>query len=62
VSLRDEAAVAPAGVGAFLAVEVAGRLGLAVLPTGSIWGDEGVVLPAVAAAQLLAASAAVAGS
>ena len=62
VSLRDEAAVAPAGVGAFLAVEVAGRLGLAVLPAGSIWGNEGVALPAVAAAQLLAASAAVAGS
>ena len=56
------AAVAPAGVGAFLAAEVAGRLGLAVLPAGSIWGNEGVALPAVAAAQLLAASPAVAGS
>jgi len=48
--------VAPAGAGAFLAAEVAGRLGLAVLPAGSIWGDEGVVLPAAAAACLLAAS------
>ena len=62
VSRGDEAAVAPAGVGAFLAAEVAGRLGLAVLPAGSIWGDEGVALPAVAAARLLAAGAAGAGS
>jgi uncharacterized hydantoinase/oxoprolinase family protein len=62
VSRGDEAAVAPAGVGAFLAAEVAGRLGLAVLPAGSIWGNEGAALPAVAAARLLAASAAVAGS
>ena len=62
VSRSDEAAVAPAGVGAFLAAEVAGRLGLAVLPAASIWGNEGVALPAVAAARLLAASAAVAGS
>jgi probable H4MPT-linked C1 transfer pathway protein len=57
-----DAQVAPAGVGAFLAAEVAGRLGLAVLPAGSIWGNEGATLPAVAAARLLAASAAVAGS
>ncbi|HEY5388242.1 MAG TPA: hydantoinase/oxoprolinase family protein [Thermoleophilia bacterium] len=65
VSRWDEAAVAPvapAGVGAFLAAEVAGRLGLAVLPAGSIWGDEGVALPAAAAAWLLAASAEVARS
>ena len=39
------------GVGAFLAAEIAGRLGLEVLPAGSIWGSEGVALPAVAAAQ-----------
>jgi probable H4MPT-linked C1 transfer pathway protein len=57
-----DAQVAPAGVGAFLAAEVAGRLGLAVIPAGSIWGSEGAALPAVAAARLLAASAAVAGS
>ncbi len=61
-SRGGEAAVAPAGVGAFLAAEVADRLGLAVLPAGSIWGNEGVALPAVAAARLLAAGAAVAGS
>ena len=51
-----EALVAPAGVGAFLAAEAAARLGLAVLPAGSIWGDEAVALPAAAAACLLAAS------
>jgi uncharacterized hydantoinase/oxoprolinase family protein len=51
-----DAPVAPAGAGAFLAAEVAGRLGLAVLPAGSIWGDEGVALPAAAAACLLGAS------
>jgi len=64
MSRRDAppgAPVAPAGVGAFLAAEVAGRLGLAVLPAGSIWADEGVALPAVAAARLLAASTAIAG-
>jgi hypothetical protein len=64
MSRRDAptgASVAPAGVGAFLAAEVAGRLGLAVLPAGSIWADEGVALPAVAAARLLAASTAIAG-
>ena len=54
--------VAAAGVGAFVATEVAGRLGLAVLPEGSIWGDEGVALPAAAAACLLAASLEVEGS
>ena len=48
--------VAPAGAGAFLAAEVAGRLGLPVLPTGSLWGDEGVALPAAAVASLLAAT------
>lgn len=47
--------VAPAGLGAFLATEVAGRLGLDVLAEGSIWGEEGEMLPAVAAARLLAA-------
>jgi hypothetical protein len=57
-----EAPVAPAGVGAFLAAEVAGRLGLGVLPTGSIWGEEGAALPAAAAACLLAASLEVRGS
>jgi uncharacterized hydantoinase/oxoprolinase family protein len=57
-----DAPVAPAGVGAFLATEVAGRLGLKVLPAGSIWGDEGVALPAAAAACLLAASLEVAPS
>ena len=62
VSRGDEAAVAPAGVGAFLAAEVAGRLGLTVLPASSIWGDEGVALPAVAVAMLLATGAAVEGS
>ena len=49
------AAVAPAGAGAFLAAEVAGRLGLAVLPAGSTWGEEGAMLPAAAVARLLAA-------
>jgi probable H4MPT-linked C1 transfer pathway protein len=49
-------AVAPAGAGAFLAVEVARRLGLEVVPAGTVWGDEGVALPAFAAACLLAAS------
>ncbi len=49
------APVAPAGAGAFLAAEVAGRLGLAVLPAGSVWGEEGAMLPAAAAAHLLAA-------
>jgi uncharacterized hydantoinase/oxoprolinase family protein len=57
-----EAPVAPAGVGAFLAAEVAGRLGLGVLPTGSIWREKGVALPAAAAACLLAASLEVKGS
>ena len=57
-----DAPVAPAGAGAFLAAEVAGRLGRAVLPAGSVWGDEGVALPAVAAACLLAASPVVARS
>jgi (4-(4-[2-(gamma-L-glutamylamino)ethyl]phenoxymethyl)furan-2-yl)methanamine synthase len=57
-----DAPVAPAGVGAFLAAEVAGRLGLAVLPAGSIWAEEGMALPAVAAARLLAESPVVAGS
>ena len=56
------ASVAPAGAGAFLAAEVAGRLGFEVLPAGSIWGDEGVALPAAAAACLLAASLEVARS
>ena len=51
-----EAPVAPAGVGAFLAGEVAARLGLETMPPGSIWGAEGVALPAAAAAWLLAAS------
>jgi hypothetical protein len=49
-----DAPVASAGVGAFLAAEVAARLGLSLLPEGSIWGDEGVALPAAAAARLLA--------
>jgi len=57
-----DAPVAPAGVGAFLAAEVAGRLGFEVLSAGSIWGDEGVALPAAAAACLLAASLEVAPS
>jgi probable H4MPT-linked C1 transfer pathway protein len=57
-----EALVAPAGVGAFLAEEVAGRLGLAVLPAGSIWGEEGIAAPAAAAACLLAGSPQVTGS
>jgi hypothetical protein len=57
-----EAPIAPAGVGAFLAAEVADRLGLDVLPSGSIWGEEGVALPAAAAACLLAASLEVKGS
>ena len=57
-----DAPVAPAGAGAFLATEVAGRLGLAALPPRSIWGDEGVALPAAAAACLLAVSPVVAGS
>jgi probable H4MPT-linked C1 transfer pathway protein len=46
--------LAAAGAGAFLAMEVAGRLGLDVVPAGSIWGEEGVALPAAAAARLLA--------
>jgi probable H4MPT-linked C1 transfer pathway protein len=50
-----EPPLAPAGAGAFLAARVADRLGLAVLPEGSVWGDEGAVLPAAAAAHLLAA-------
>ena len=49
------APVAPAGAGAFLAAEVAGRLGLTVLPAESTWGEEGAMLPAAAAARLLAA-------
>jgi (4-(4-[2-(gamma-L-glutamylamino)ethyl]phenoxymethyl)furan-2-yl)methanamine synthase len=49
-----EAPVAPAGLGAFLAAEAAARLGLSVLPAGSVWGDEGAALPAVAAGCLLA--------
>ena len=57
-----DAPVAPAGVGASLAAEVAGRLGLGVIPEGRLWGDEGVALPAAAAACLLAARAAVAQS
>ena len=51
--------LAPAGVGAFIAVEVAGRLGLEVLPAGSIWSEEGATLPATAVAHLLAADPAV---
>ena len=51
-----EPPLAPAGAGAFLAAEVADRLGLAVLPEGSIWGEEGAMLPAAAGAHLLAAS------
>ena len=47
--------VAPAGAGAFLATEVAGRLGLTVLPEGVLWGAEGVALPAAAVASLLGA-------
>ena len=47
--------VAPAGAGAFLASAVAGRLGLEVLPSGVLWGAEGVALPAAAAACLLGA-------
>ncbi len=47
--------VAPAGAGAFLATEVAGRLGLRVLPEDVLWGAEGVALPAVAVASLLGA-------
>ncbi len=65
LSRRDAptvAPVAPAGVGAFLAADVVARLGLEMLPAGSIWGDEGVALPAVAAARLLAAAAVGAGS
>lgn len=54
-----DAPVAPAGVGAFLAAEVAGRLGLAVVPDGHLWGNEAMALPAAAAACLLAASPAV---
>ena len=50
-----EPPLAPAGAGAFLAAEVADRLGLAVLPEGSIWGEEGAMLPAAAGAHLLAA-------
>ena len=57
-----EMPVAAAGAGAFLAAEVAGRLGLEALPAGSLWGDEGVALPAVAVAHLLAASPKVARS
>ena len=47
--------LAPAGAGAFLAREVAVRLGLDVLPEEVIWGAEGFALPAVAVACLLAA-------
>jgi probable H4MPT-linked C1 transfer pathway protein len=57
-----EPPVAAAGAGAFLAAEAAARLGLALLPEGSIWGDEGVALPAAAVACLLAESPEVAGS
>jgi (4-(4-[2-(gamma-L-glutamylamino)ethyl]phenoxymethyl)furan-2-yl)methanamine synthase len=49
-------AVAAAGAGAFVAAEVANRLGLDVLPAGSSWGEEGVALPAAAVACLLAVS------
>lgn len=52
--LPPDAPVAPAGAGAFLAEEVAARLGLRVIPAGSVWGSEGVALPAAAAACLLA--------
>jgi probable H4MPT-linked C1 transfer pathway protein len=48
-----EIVVAPAGAGAFLAAEVAGRLGIEVLPPGALWGAEGAALPAAAAACLL---------
>ena len=48
--------VAPAGVGAFLAAEIAGRLGLDVLPSGALWGAEGAALPAAAVARLLGAA------
>ncbi len=51
--------LAPAGVGAFIAVEIAGRLGLEVVPAGSIWSEEGAALPATAVAHLLAAGLAV---
>ena len=47
--------VAPAGIGAFLASEVAGRLGLDVLPPDALWGAEGTALPAAAVARLLGA-------
>ncbi len=47
-------AVAPAGAGAFLAIEAAGRLGIAVLPRDATWGAEGAALPAAAVACLLA--------
>ncbi len=44
-----------AGVGAFLASEVATRLGLDVLPADALWGAEGTALPAAAVARLLGA-------
>ena len=48
--------VAPAGAGAFLASEVAGRLGFDVLPPDALWGAEGAALPAAAVARLLGES------
>lgn len=48
--------VAPAGAGAFLAAEIAARLGLEVLPHGVLWGGESIALPAAAVARLLGAT------
>ncbi len=45
--------VAPAGIGAFVASGVAGRIGLEVLRPDALWGAEGVALPAAAVARLL---------
>jgi probable H4MPT-linked C1 transfer pathway protein len=47
--------LAPAGAGAFLAAAVGARLRLTVLEAGALWGAGGMALPAVAAAQLMAA-------
>ena len=50
----EEPRIAAAGAGAFVAAEVAGRLGLDVVPAASTWAGAGVALPAAAAAWLLA--------
>ncbi len=57
-----ELSVAPAGAGAFLAAEAAGRLGVDVLPAGALWGAEGAALPAAAVARLLGATLAAGSS